>query len=76
METAGEGGPYGMGLLCAYALWKENNETLEDYLNNKVFNNCKVSTIEASKEDIDGFNEYLNRYRKALAVEKSAIENY
>lgn len=75
METAGEGGPYGMALLCAYSLWN-NNESLEDFLDNKVFKDSKVSTIEASKEDIDGFNEYLNRYKKALKVEKSAIENY
>lgn len=75
METAGEGGPYGMALLCAYSLWN-NKESLEDFLDNKVFKNCKVSTIEASKEDINGFNEYLNRYKKALAIEKSAIENY
>ena len=38
--------------------------------------NYIISTIEASKEDIDGFNEYVNRYKKALAIEKSAIENY
>lgn len=76
MKTAGEGGPYGMALLCAYSIWKENNETLQDYLDNKVFKNLEVSTIKATKEDIDGFNSYLETYKKCLSVEKVAIENY
>lgn len=76
MEQAGEGGPYGMALLCAYALWKEEGEDLEDYLDNKVFKDAKTTSIMASKEEVEGFNRYLERYKKALAVEKSAIENY
>lgn len=37
LETAGEGGPYGMALLAAYGIWREAGESLEDYLDNKVF---------------------------------------
>ena len=76
MSSAGEGGPYGMALLCAYSLWKEKDETLEDYLDNKVFKDSKVTSIMASKEDIEGFNNYLEKYKKALVIEKTAIENY
>lgn len=74
METAGEGGPYGMALLASFMLWKDNGETLEDYLDNKVFADAKSSTIMASEADIAGFNAFLARYRKAFPVEKAAIE--
>jgi sugar (pentulose or hexulose) kinase len=74
METAGEGGPYGMALLAAYMLWKDEGETLEDYLDNKVFASAKSSTLMADASDIDGFNAFLARYKKALPMEKAAIE--
>ena len=74
METAGEGGPYGMALLCAYMLWKEDGETLPDYLDNKVFRNAKAAGIMADKADIDGFRKFLERYKAAFPVEKTAIE--
>ena len=37
METAGEGGPWGMALLAAYLVNKEPGESLEKYLDTKVF---------------------------------------
>lgn len=76
MKTAGEGGPYGMALLCAYSMWKDDNESLEDYLDNKVFKNCESITLTATKEDVEGFNKYLDAYKKALEVQECAIENY
>ena len=74
METAGEGGPYGMALLCAYMLWKDEGETLPDYLDNKVFANAKSSTLMADETDIAGFNVFLDRYKKALPMERCATE--
>ena len=74
LETAGEGGPYGMALLAAYMLWKEDGETLEDYLENKVFAGAKSSTLMADERDIAGFTAFLEQYRKALPVEKLATE--
>ena len=74
METAGEGGPYGMALLCAYMLRREKGETLEEYLNNKVFKCAKSSTVMAEESDIEGFSVFLNRYKKALPIEKTAVE--
>ena len=74
METAGEGGPYGMALLGAYMLWKDEGETLADYLDNKVFANAEASTLMADASDVNGFSVFLDRYRKALAVEKKATE--
>ena len=74
METAGEGGPYGMALLSAYMLWHEEGESLPDYLDNKVFAGAKSSTLTATQEDIDGFNAFLARYQKALPLERLATE--
>ena len=74
METAGEGGPYGMALLSAYMLWHEEGESLPDYLDNKVFAGAKSSTLTATQEDIDGFNAFLARYQKDLPLESLATE--
>ena len=74
METAGEGGPYGMALLCAYMLWHEEGETLEDYLDNKVFAGARSSTVMADSETAEGFSAYLERYKKALSLERLATE--
>ncbi len=74
METAGEGGPYGMALLGAYMLWKEEGESLADYLDNKVFAGTEASTLMAEPSDIAGFSVFLSRYQKALPVEKCATE--
>ena len=74
METAGEGGPYGMALLAAYMLWKHPEETLADYLDSHVFREAKVSTLAADSADIDGFAAFLDRYRNALPVEIAAAK--
>ncbi len=76
MQTAGEGGPYGMALLGAYSLWKDEGETLEDYLDQKVFAGCKSSTVMAEKEEVDGFNSFIAVYKNCLDVEKLAIERF
>ena len=74
METAGEGGPYGMALLAAYMLWKEEGETLADYLDNRVFSDAKSSTLMADSTDVAGLNAFLTRYKKALPMERKATE--
>ena len=74
METAGEGGPYGMALLAAYMLRKEAGETLEDYLNAHVFANAKGTTLAPQQADVDGFNAYITRYKAMLEVERKAVE--
>lgn len=75
METAGEGGPYGMALLAAYMMKKAEGETLEAYLGNRVFADAKSVTLSPEKSDVDGFNTYLNQYKRGLAAEKAAISN-
>ena len=74
METAGEGGPYGMALLAAYMLNKADSESLADSLDNKVFAEAKASTLMADPCDIAGASIFLSRYKKALPLEKMATE--
>ena len=74
METAGEGGPYGMALMAAYMLWKDEGETLEDYLDNKVFADAASSTLMADEIEIAGFDAFLTRYKNAFDVERTAVK--
>jgi sugar (pentulose or hexulose) kinase len=74
METAGEGGPYGMALLAAYTIRKEKGETLPDYLDNKAFAGARSVTVTADAGDAAGFDAFLARYKKALPLEKKATE--
>ena len=73
METAGEGGPYGMALLAAYMLWRDAEENLPDYLDHKVFAGASSVSIMADERDRAGFNAFLARYRRALPLEKTAV---
>lgn len=75
MQTAGEGGAWGMAILAAYMSQKAEGETLENYLDSKVFANQPVTTIEPNKEDIDGFNQFMKNYIAGLEIEKSACIN-
>lgn len=75
MDTAGEGGPYGMALLGAYMLWRDMGEGLEDYLDSKVFPDMPITTIMADATDIDGFSDYTERYLRALPIETAAIRS-
>ena len=74
METAGEGGPYGMALLAAYMLRRGQGESLADYLGNRVFASAKTVTLMAEEADVAGFAEFLSHYKNALPVERAATE--
>jgi len=74
METADEGGAYGMALLTAYRLNAEEGETLESYLENKVFASAVRSTLQPEAEGMRGFKVYLEQFEKALRAERAAVE--
>lgn len=73
METAGEGGPYGMALLAAYRLNRAKDESLADYLDQRVFLGARSVTLMADAQDIAGFRTFLSAYKAAFDVEKAAI---
>ena len=73
MESAGEGGPYGMALLASYMVQKAPAQTLEQYLETEVFADVKRMTLAPDPEDAAGFDRYLTQYRAALAAEQAAV---
>ena len=75
METAGEGGPWGMALLAAYAAGRAPGQTLEDYLADNVFAGQSGSTLKPDSADVDGFNAFMKHYVEGLAIQRSAIEH-
>ena len=72
METAGEGGPWGMALLAAYMARKEAGETMEEYLKNKVFADAKSVSLDPDPVGVEGFQVYHARYKAGLAAEQAA----
>ncbi len=74
METAGEGGPWGMALLAFYMIRKEEGETLQDYLADKVFAGNAGTSMNPDPKDVEGFEVFTRRYKKGVAIEQAAAE--
>ena len=75
METAGEGGPWGMALLAAYGANRKDGQTLEDYLDQEIFAGQASTTVLPDAADQKGFRAFMDRYTKGLAIERAAVEN-
>ena len=76
METASEGGPWGMAILAAYAQNRTEGETLAGYLQNRVFCGAKSSTLSATEAEAAGFKAYMENYENCLAVERAAVQSF
>lgn len=74
METAGEGGAWGIAVLAAFMNQKENKETLDGFLRDKVFAGQEGTTVMADQAEAEGFDAFMVNYKKALPVEKAAVE--
>ena len=62
MSTAGEGGPWGMAILAEYMVRKEEGETLDSFLNGKVFAASSVRSVDPDPQDVEGFKKYIEKY--------------
>ena len=60
---------------CTYMINRSLNESLDDFLNNKVFSTSASYSVSPDKRDVEGFNEFMERYIKGLAIERAAVEN-
>lgn len=74
METAGEGGAWGAALLASYMLRKEEGETLDEYLAQKVFHGQSGTRMEPDPGDEAGFRAFMKRYEEGLFVERAAVD--
>lgn len=73
MQSAGEGGAWGIALLAAYMLRDDRAESLSAYLNTKVFADMNGSRVSPMQSDMDGLDAYMDAYQDGLAVERAAV---
>ena len=74
METAGEGGAWGIALLAQFTVRRNDGETLEDYLDQHVFAGMKQKTVSPDAEDEAGFDQYMERFIACIPAQKAAVE--
>ncbi|MDE6916793.1 MAG: FGGY-family carbohydrate kinase [Lachnospiraceae bacterium] len=75
MKTAGEGGAWGIAVLANYMMRKGADEALSDYLNDRVFSGAESVCVEPDAGDVAGFETFIARYKKGLAIERAAVDN-
>ena len=75
METAGEGGAWGIAVLASYMIQKQAGESLGDYLNSKVFAGQEGSELSPNEEGVKGFDEFIKVYKAGLPIERAAVDN-
>ena len=75
METAGEGGAWGIALLASYLVNNNNGSTLADWLESNVFAGNTGVEIAPTAEDVSGFNKWIENYKRGLAIEQAAVDN-
>ena len=74
METAGEGGAWGIALLASFVVNNAKQQNLADWLDEKVFAGNAGVEIAPTAEDVAGFNAYIENYKAGLAIEQAAVE--
>ena len=74
MDTASEGGAWGIAILAAFLADRKEGERLEDYLENRIFAGMSGSTIQPDPADVAGYETFIERYKKGLPIESAAIE--
>lgn len=75
MSTAGEGGAWGIALLASYMKNRADGESLDSFLDSKVFGDMLGDSVAPDAEDAEGFKKYMDRYRAGLAIERAAVDN-
>ncbi|MBM6758690.1 xylulokinase [Bacteroides mediterraneensis] len=74
METAGEGGAWGIALLGSYLVNNDKKQSLADFLDEKVFAGNAGVEVSPTPEDVAGFNAYIEKYKACLPVEEAAVK--
>ncbi len=75
MSTAGEGGAWGMALLASYMTNKDQEESLDEFLEQKVFKDAEGQEIKPDATDVKGFEVFIKRYQAGLAIEQAAVDH-
>lgn len=75
METAGEGGAWGIALLASFMREKSTDKPLADYLNENVFIKNQATTVMADEKDVQGYEVFIKRYQQGLPIEQAAVDH-
>ena len=75
MDTASQGGPWGMAVLAAYLLYGRKNASLEDYLEWEIFAGQTGSTMEPDPAEAAGYEKFAARYKAGLPAEQAAVSS-
>ncbi len=75
MGTAGEGGAWGIALLASYSKRKNETESLGEFLESQVFAGDTGTEELPKKEDVEGFEVFIKRYKRGIAIEQAAIDH-
>jgi len=75
LETAGEGGAWGIALLAAYCISSQTGTTLADFLNQRVFAGRAGSILAPTPKEVAGFKDFMARYQQGLRIERAAVES-
>ncbi len=75
MATAGEGGAWGIALLASYLVNKGEGETLEHFLDEKVFAGNEGTSLDPDPKGVEGYNAFMERYLKGIAIERAAVDS-
>ena len=74
MDTASEGGAWGMAVLAAFMVERTADEKLPDYLTDRIFAGQTGTTVEPKAEDVAGFDAFIEKYKSTLPAEKAAVQ--
>lgn len=74
MDTAGEGGAWGIALLASYMVNHKEGENLANFLNDNVFAGNTGVDMAPDADDVEGFNVFMERYKTGLAIERAAVD--
>jgi len=75
LDSAGEGGAWGIALLAAYLLNKKDGDTLERFLDEQVFQSSKGTVVQPDQRESESFAKFMEQYQAGLAVERAAIDS-
>ncbi|MGN1164399.1 MAG: FGGY-family carbohydrate kinase, partial [Candidatus Ornithospirochaeta sp.] len=75
MESAGEGGAYGMAVLSLFLISSKGRD-LSSYLDEEVFEKAEVRTVNASEKEVEDYRKYIESYRRLLEVERKILEMF
>ena len=72
MDSAGEGGPWGMAVLAVYTKFCDDTVALADFLDEKVFKDASATTLAPQPEGVEGCRSFIKRFQDGIEVENAA----